>query len=59
MEIKQQPVKPVEIKQQPVKPVEIKKQPVKPVEPVAPPKAKYVLMIERLVKGSDEDVKAD
>ena len=49
----------MEIKQQPVKPVEIKKQPVKPVEPVAPPKAKYVLMIERLVKGSDEDVKAD
>jgi hypothetical protein len=28
-------------------------------KPVEPPKEKYVLMIERIVKGSDSDVKAD
>ena len=33
--------------------------PTKPVEPVEPPKDKSVLMIERVVKGSDTDVKAD
>ncbi len=28
-------------------------------KPVEPPKEKYVLMIERIVKGSDSDVKSD
>ena len=34
----------------------VPKQPEKPVEP---PKEKYVLMIERVVKGSDEEIKVD
>ena len=33
--------------------------PVKPVVVVEPPKEKYVLMLERIVKGSDTDVKSD
>ncbi len=28
-------------------------------KPVEPPKEKYVLMIERIVKGSDTDIKSD
>jgi hypothetical protein len=33
--------------------------PAQPPKPVEPPKEKYVLMIERIVKGSESDVKAD
>jgi len=36
----------------------VKPTPAKIVKPVEPPKEKYVLLIERIVKASDEDVKS-
>jgi hypothetical protein len=36
----------------------VKPAPVKEVKPVEPPKEKYVLLIERIVKASNEEVKS-